>query len=185
MANRVKFGLNNVWYSKITMDGNTYSYGTPVALQGTVRLALSPIGDASTFYADNITYFMQTANNGYEGELELALLPETFKTDILGMTADTNGALVEASDDTISHFALGFEIQGDDKARRTWLYDCIPTRPNGDASTKEATIEPQTDTLPITCIPRTSDHKTKVSMVENSTNTTAFNSFFSQVYEAQ
>ena len=185
MANKVKFGLRNVYYSKITVTGGVYSYGTPVKIDGAVNLTLSPTGDRTDFYADDIIYFSQTANNGYEGELEVALLPDSFKTDILGQTSDVNGALIENADDTLSHFALGFEVQGDDKARRTWLYEVVPGRPNGDAPTKEATITPQTDTLPITVVARSSDYAVKVSMTETALNTAKFAAFFSNVYEKE
>lgn len=186
MANKVKFGLRNVWYSKITMSGNTYSYGTPVALPGAVSFSASISGEtANPFYADDVIYYNSVSNQGYEGELEVALLTDTLKTDLLGMTADTNGAIVENADDTPSHFALGFEVQGDDTPRRFWFYDCVAGRPNDEASTMEATAEPQTETLPLTMTPRVSDRAVKVVMVKTLANETAFNDFFTSVYEAQ
>lgn len=185
MANKVKFGLRNVYYAKATISGGTYTYDTPVALNGAVSLSTSATGERTPFYADDIEYFVSNSNQGYEGELEVALLTDAFKTDILGMTADNNGALVENADDTPSHFALGFEVQGDDTPRRVWFYDCTASRPTDAANTKEATTTPQTDTLPLTISPRSSDRAVKVVMTKTQANETAFNGFFSQVYEAQ
>lgn len=183
MANKVKFGLRNVSYSKITIANGDETYATPVAIPGAVNISLAPAGDTAEFYADDSLYFSQAANNGYTGDLEIALIPESFYTDILGMTVDTNGALVEGADATPSAFALCFEVQGDDKGRKTWLYNCSCARPNQDAATKEAGITPNTETLSLIVAPRVSDKKVKVSMVLSATNETAYNGFFTQVYE--
>ena len=52
-------------------------------------------GDSSPFYADGIVYFRSTANNGYSGDLEIALIPEWFRTEILKEELDNNGVLIE------------------------------------------------------------------------------------------
>lgn len=185
MANKVKFGLSNVHYALITDNGGTISYGTPIALNGAVNLSLDASGDQTDFYADNITYFSTYANQGYSGSLEVAMLDDTFLTTILGLTTDTNGALVEDSSVTPKEFALGFQIQGDDKNRKVWLYRCTCARPSVNAETKTETIEPNTDTLDLTVMPRLSDNLVKIQMTESASNTTAFSSFFESVYEAQ
>ena len=97
---------------------------------------------------------------------------------------DTNGALVEKADVTFEKFALGFEVQGNEKATRTWYYYCTVARPNDEANTKEASMATNDKTLSIIASPRPTDEKVKVSMTLSTTNTTAFNSFFSTVYEA-
>jgi len=183
MANKVKYGLKNVYYSVITETGGTITYATPVKIDGAVNLTLSTAGDVTDFYADDVDYFSQYANQGYEGDLEIALLPDAFKKDILGESEDSNGALIENANATIKKFALGFEVQGDDKARRTWLYYCSASRPNVEAQTKEASITPKTDVLSMKATPRTTDENVKVVMTKSATNETAFNAFFSAVYE--
>lgn len=186
MANKVKFGLSNVHYAKITYasDG-TLSYGSSVAINGSVSLNLDQSGDSTNFFADNINYFSTFSNQGYTGTLEVAMLPESFLTDILGEVADTNGALYEDASVTPSEFALGFQVQGDDKNRKMWLYRCTCARPSLTADTKTETIEPNTDTLDLTVMPRLSDSRVKIGMTETATNTAEFASFFSDVYEAQ
>lgn len=184
MANKVKYGLRNVVYAVITEgEGGAITYGTPVAIPGAVNLSLSPVGDSNDMYADDTVYFNQTANQGYEGDLEIAMIPESFKMDVMGEVKDANGALIENADATPKAFALGFEVQGDNKPRRTWLYNCKASRSNQDAQTTEAGITPQTDTLSLKAMPRLTDKKVKVVMEKSSTNETAFNGFFSEVYE--
>lgn len=186
MANKVKFGLSNVHVSKITYaNDGTITYGTPFAIKGAVNLTLDPEGDAADFFADNTKYFTASANQGYSGSLELALINDTFRTDILGETTDTNGALVENKDDTISDFALGFQIDGDSANRRFWLYSVSAARPSTSSQTIENSKEPVTDTLNITATARLTDGAVKVFMEKSQSNATAYEGFFTAVYEAQ
>ena len=101
----------------------------------------------------------------------------------MGLTEDSNGALVEVADAIAAPFALGFEVQGDDKGRRTWYYNCTCARPNQDANTKESGITPSTEKLSIKMMPRSTDKKVRASMELSDTNATAYNGFFSAVYE--
>lgn len=188
MANKVKFGLKNVHVAKITYgtDGNglpTITYASPFAIPGAVNLTLDPEGESADFYADNTKYFSSYANNGYSGSLEIALINDTFRTDILGETTDTKGALIETKDDVISDFALGFEIDGDATNRRYWLYSVSAQRPSTSSSTIETSKTPTTDTLNITASARITDGAVRVFMEKTAGNTTQFNNFFTAVYE--
>lgn len=182
--NKVKFGLRNVHYSKITInESGEYEYATPVAIPGGVSLSLSPSGETNDFFADDVIYYSNTTNQGYEGDLEIALVPESFLTDIMGLTKDANGALIEDADAISSNFALSFEVQGDKRARRTWLYNCSATRTNQDASTKETSATPSTETLTLKAMPRITDRAVKASLELNETNAEVYNDFFKNVYE--
>jgi phi13 family phage major tail protein len=186
MANKVKYGLCDVHISKITINNDgTFTYGTPFAIPGAVSLTLDPSGDEANFSADNnAKYFTSFANNGYSGSLEMALYTQEFRTAILGETLDSNGALIEDADATISPFALGFRIDGDDKNTKFWYYNVNASRPGLTGNTTEDSITPQTETMNITAGQRPSDNCVRVMMTENATNTTAYNGFFDAVYEA-
>lgn len=186
MANKVKYGLSNCVIAPITAVGDSsYTYGTPIAVPGAVNLSLSPTGDTNDFYADNLIYFSSTANQGYEGDLELALIPDAIRTGILGETTDSNGALVESANDTNTNFAFGFQIEGDKQNRRFWYYNCSLTRPANNGATIESSITPQTDTLTIKAMPRLTDKKVRVMLEKTDDNTAAYNSFFTNVYEVE
>lgn len=112
-------------------------------------------GDSSPFYADGIVYFRSVSNNGYSGDLEIALIPEWFRTEILKEELDKNGVLVENSNIAETEkFALLFEFDGDAKCIRHVLYNCSASRPSIESETKEDTIEPGTETLSLTADPR-------------------------------
>lgn len=185
MANKVKFGLCDVHISKITVNNDgTFTYGTPFAIPGAVSLSLDPSGDEADFAADNnAKYFTSFANNGYSGSLEMAIISDKFKTDILGQTVDSNGAILESADDTVSPFALGFRIDGDDKNTKFWYYNCMASRPAVAGNTTDTTITPQTESMNITASQRPSDNRVRIAMTESASNTAAYNGFFSNVYE--
>ena len=43
---------------------------------------------------------------GYEGDLELAMVPESFRTDVLKESLDDNSVLVESANVETANFAL-------------------------------------------------------------------------------
>lgn len=179
MANKIKYGLKNVYYSKITLVANVPSYATPVAIPGAVNLSLPAAGEKTEFYADDSAYFVTWANNGYEGDLELALIPDTFRTAILGETIDANGAYIEDANVIPSDFALLFEFQGDESAARHVLYNCNASRPDVTGRTKEKKIDPQTETLKLTASPAVDTGYVKAKLPASGTG---YANFFTAVY---
>lgn len=181
--NKVKFGLSNVHIAKITEENGEIKYGTPFAMPGAVSLSADAEGDTTPFYADNIKYYVAVANNGYTGDLEIAMTPEQFLTEILGQEKDENGALIEKSDDVNARFALMGEIDGDVKKRRFVYFDCTAARPSAEMNTVEESKEPQTDTISITMAARSTDNAIKAVIEPNETNKTVYDAFFTKVYE--
>lgn len=181
--NKVKFGLSNVHVAKITETNGVISYGTPFAMPGARSLSADPEGNTSPFYADNIKYYIATSNQGYTGELEIAMTPDQFLKEILGQEQDNNGALLENADDVNARFALMGEIEGDVKKRRFVFYDCKAARPSSESNTVEDSKEPQTDKISITMSPRNTDKAIKAVIEPTEDNQTIYNTFFERVYE--
>jgi phi13 family phage major tail protein len=188
MANTVKFGLSNCYYSvateSYTSTTNTYSYtyGTPKPLRGAVSLNLSANQEKNVFRADNIDYYVSQSNNGYEGDLELALIPDDFRKDCLGCSTDSNGVLVESVNDKAVAFALLFQFEGDDKARRHVFYNCIASLPDVASQTTEETIDPVTETISVTATARKNDGVVKASTVDGDNSSAQYTGWFSSVY---
>lgn len=185
MGNKVKYNLKNVHAAKLTKgDDGTFTYGTPKAIPGAVSISLDAEGDSSPFYADGIVYFRSTTNNGYSGDLEIALIPEWFRTEILRETKDSNGVLVEVSDNKgAEYFALLFEFDGDVNAIRHVLYNCSASRPSIESETKEETIEPGTETLSLKADPR-EDGLVK-SRTGDDTDDEVYKNWYKTVYTPQ
>lgn len=182
-SNKVKFGLSNVHIAKITETNGAITYGTPFAMPGAVSLSADPEGDTTPFYADNIKYYIATSNQGYTGDLEIAMTPDEFLTQILGQVADDNGALFESADDVNARFALMGEIDGDVKKRRFVYFDCTATRPSAEMNTNEESKEPQTDTISISMSPRSTDKAIKAVIEPTTENQAVYDTFFTRVYE--
>lgn len=179
--NKVKYNIHNVHYALLTLDDDgTAKYGVPIPLPGAVSLSLDPNGEPSVFYADGYAYYTISNNMGYEGDLELALVPDSFRSDVLKESLDTNKVLVENSGVETSNFALLFEFDGDFKKIRHVLYNCSAARPTIESATNEDEIEVQTEKLSIKATPL-ANGCVKAKTAEDTTDT-VYTKWYDAVY---
>ncbi len=183
MSNKIKYNLKNVYAAIQSRSAEgVFSYGTPQAIPGAVNMSLDAEGEASPFYADGVVYFRTATNNGYSGDLEIALIPEWFRAQVLKETKDSNNVFIERSDDIEPvYFALLFEFDGDQRAIRHVLYNCsVSKRPTIASKTKEEAIEPGTETLSLSADPR-EDGLVK-ARTSDDTNTAIYTNWYQSVY---
>lgn len=180
--NKVKFGLNKVYWAKITGydEDGVPQYATPVRLPGAVSLSIDANGETEPFYADNCVYYLCNNNSGYEGDLEVALIPTDFATEILGEKLDTKGVLVEKSDAEVAEFALFFEFEGDKKKIRHIFYRCSVARPATESATTEDTKEVKTETLKLSATAL--DNNLVKSKSCEKTDAETYNNWYNAVY---
>lgn len=180
MANKVQYGIKNAHYAKLSVTTTgAITYSAPVAWPGAVSLSLDAEGESSVFYADDIPYYTAIKNNGYSGDFESALVPQSFLTDIMGETVSTSGVITENANAKPESFAFLFEFEGDASETKYVLYNCKMTRPSIESSTTEDGIEVQTVTGEITAIPRPTDGIVKGVCV--STSATAYSNWYTAV----
>lgn len=179
--NKVKFGLSNVHIFPVKEETQkSVTYDEVISIPGAVNLSLDVEGEEGKFYADDIVYFSQFANNGYSGDLEMALIPDEFKVKILGFEEDKNCAIFENVNARPKNFALAFEFKGDKNKTRRLYYNVSASRPSESHATVEDTIEPETETITITCIPRADTGDITVKLDEGQEG---YNTFYTTVYE--
>ena len=179
--NKVKFNICNVHYAILTVaeDGN-FSFGTPVPMPGAVSLSLDANGEPSNFYADGYAYYTISNNMGYDGDLELAMVPESFRTDVLKEELDANNVLIENANVETENFALLFEFDGDVRKIRHVLYKCAASRPGIESQTNEDEVEVKTETLSIKATPLANGYvKAKTG---DDTTDAVYQNWYSAVY---
>lgn len=179
--NKVKYNLKNAHYAMLTVnEEGAATYGTPVPLPGAVSISLDANGEPENFYADGIAYYVINNNMGYDGDLELAMIPESFRVDALNETLDDNKVLIEDANTELNPFALLFEFDGDVRHIRHVLYNCSASRPGIEGKTNEESREVQTETLTIKATPLASGVvKAKTG---NTTDATVYADWYKSVY---
>ncbi len=183
MSNKVEFGLNNAHYAPFTITDGEIAYETPIRIPGAVTLTLTPRGELTEFYADNMLYYSAAANDGYDGTLSIATIPEQFAIDALGEIKDEDdGVLTEIANAKQKQFALMFEFDGDKKATRHVLYTCSANRPTITSGTTTNTKEPQPNELTFISSAREGDLKVKTKTTAD-TSEDVYNAWYQSVYE--
>lgn len=182
--NKVKYGLKKVHYAvqteTVTEGVTTLSYGAFKPVPGAVTMTNAPVGETVEFYADDVVYFSENTNDGYDGNLEMALVPDTFRVDVFGDTLDDNGALIENKDAKANKIALAFEFDGDKNQTRHVLYNVSVARPNIDSSTRTNTKTPATESMAYKARPRIDNGNIKAKVTKG---TAGYDTFFDEVYE--
>ena len=179
--NKVKFNLKNTHYALLSIaEDGTVSYAVPPPMPGSVSISLDANGEPENFYADGVAYYVINNNMGYDGDLELAMIPESFRTEVLKEELDAKGVLIENADVELASFALLFEFDGDQKHIRHVLYNCSASRPGIEGKTNEDSKEVQTETLTIKATPLANGMvKAKTG---NTTDATVYNDWYKAVY---
>ena len=179
--NKVKYNLKNTHYAMLSIaEDGSVSYGTPTAMPGSVSISLDANGEPENFYADGEAYYVINNNMGYNGDLELAMIPESFRTDVLKEELDDKGVLIENAQVELAAFALLFEFDGDQRHIRHVLYNCSASRPGIEGKTNEESREVQTEKLTIKAAPLANGMvKAKTG---DTTDATVYNDWYKAVY---
>lgn len=176
MANKVEFGISNLYVGTYTDDGEgNVTLGSPYHQKGAVSFAPEEQSESTNFYADNIAYWSGFSGGTFEGDLEVAKFDDSFKTQFLGYRRLTNGGLANVKGSTKPNVYIAFQVEGDAESRRVILYNCALGGITREFNTIEETKEPTTETIPVTV---TGDNGTGVSMASFTPDDAGYDTLF-------
>lgn len=158
----------------------------PVALPGAIKLGrepnMEPITITPNIPGTPTEYTVGYRDKGLKLDLEIVSLPQSFLTDVLGYTVDSNGILIE-NEHPIVHFALLYETQDTAGfAVRHSYMDCVCEKPKFDASTMSGNFSIDTKKLSLVVnkdIFGTKSYKKSITAAQNAT---VYNNWFNTLY---
>ena len=158
--NKVKYGLKNVHYAVESEDANgKITYATPKRLRGAISISMNAATARKMLAADDSEYWVAESISNYNGDLNVALIPDDFRADCLGeQTDEDSGVKYETSEPVTARFALLFEFDGDAHKTRHVLYNCSASKPALASQTVNPDDGPDpsqsTETITVTASPR-------------------------------
>lgn len=161
MPNKVEFGISQLHVGTYTDVNGTVTLGTPYHQAGAVSFSPEEQSEQNKFYADNVAYWSGYSGGTFEGDLEVAMFDDAFKTQFLGYAALTNGGLANVKNASKPNVYIAFQVEGDKESRRVIMYNCSLGAIARSYNTIEESKEPTTETLPVTC---TGDNGSGVTM---------------------
>lgn len=176
MANKIEFGISNLYVGTYTVGTTgTVTLGTPYHQAGAVSFSPEENAEMQSFYADNILYWSNYSGGSFEGDLEVALFDDAFKTQFLGYVSKADGGIAIVKNATKPKVYIAFQVEGDEDSRRIIMYNCSLGAITREYATKEDTTTPATETLAVTV---TGDNESGVSMVSYAKGVTGYSTLF-------
>ena len=103
------------------------------------------------------------------------MFDDAFKTQFLGYVTLDDGGLAEIKNPVKPNIYMMFEVQGDTAARRVIFYNGTMGNISRSYSTTEESVEPVTETIPVTF---TGDNETGITMVTYEEGDTGYATLF-------
>lgn len=172
---KVQFGISNLHVGTYTDTNGTVTLGTPYHQKGAVSFNPESDSEQNDFYADNIIYWSGYSGGKIEGDLEVAMFDEEFKTQFLGYRTLASGGLAAVKNPTRPNVYIAFQVETDDTPIRVMLYNCTLGNISREYSTITDSKEPQTATVPVTCV---GDNTTGVTMAVFQEDDTGYSTLF-------
>lgn len=150
MANKVEFGISELHVGTYTVADDVVTLGAPYHQKGAVSFSPEEQSELNTFYADNISYWSNYSGGSFEGDLEVAIFDDDFKTAFLGYKETKDGGLAIVKNSKKPSVYIAFQVEGDDESRRIIMYNAQLGGITREFATVEENIEPTTETCPVT-----------------------------------
>ena len=185
-------GLDKLYYAPITENNSgEETYGTPVQLAKAISADLSVELAEATLFADDGA--AEVVKEFKSGTISLGVddIGKSAAADLTGVTVDSNGVVISASEDGGAPVAVGFRAKkSNGKYRYFWLYRVIFGIPATNLATKGDSITFSTPTIEGTVLRRnkpdtSGKHPWKAEVTEGETGVTAstISGWYTAVYE--
>ena len=176
MANKVEFGISNLYVGTYSVDTTgSVTMGTPYHQAGAVSFSPEEQSEANNFYADNVIYWSGYSGGTFEGDLEVAKFDDDFKKKFLGYKTLTNGGLANVKGAIKPNVYIAFQVEGDAESRRVIMYNAALGAITREFNTIEDTKEPTTETLAVNV---TGDNNSGISMASYTPNDAGYDNLF-------
>ena len=176
MANKVEFGISQLHVGTYTVDDEgTVTLGSPYHQKGAVSFSPEEQSELTQFYADNIVYWSAYSGGSFEGDLEVALFDDKFKTDFLGYKTTVDGGLAVVKNPVKPNVYIAFQVEGDAESRRVILYNASLGAIRREHNTIEEQKEPATETIAVTVM---GDNVSGVSMASYKPDDAGYDDLF-------
>lgn len=172
---KVQFGISNLHVGTYTDTNGTVTLGTPYHQKGAVGFSPSTEVNSNDIYADNVVFWSGYSGGKIEGDLEVAMFDDEFKTQFLGYKTLTNGGIAAVKNPEKPNVYVCFEVQTDDKPIRVIFYNCSLGAITREYTTITENKEPQTASLSVTCV---GDNTTGVTMAVLQESDTGYATLF-------
>ena len=152
---KVLFNIKKLQMSPITSisAAGVPTYGTPLAVPGTVSLTLDSQESSDPFYADGEAYYTPSGAETSTGTLENAMFTREVLKAIFAYVEDDNGNML-ATDGQVEEFGMQFACDSDDGDVYFTFYRVSATKPGINLTTNNptATINPQSISITASAI---------------------------------
>lgn len=147
---KVIHGNKNFGYAPINVDGDTYSFGSPVMLPGMISSSMEIEQSDNTIYADDVQYCIVKGAKVRSLEIVLRYISAAY-AEYLGFKQNDNGMLTDTG--TFPNHVIFFESEEEDcatgKTTTTlhYLYNVKGSEPAKETTTDQEEISAQEITV--------------------------------------
>lgn len=133
-----RIGVDRLYYAKVlTDDENGTTYSAPVWMQGVNNITYNPNVQTQDYDADDGLYESYSSDGAIQTTIAVADLLPAIRADLLGLTIDANGMIIEGEGDNAPEVAVGFRSQMSNGAYRyIWVLKGKFSKQQEDYATK-------------------------------------------------
>ena len=142
---KIIHGNKSFGYAPITVDDDTYSFGTPVMIAGLVSATIEVEQEDTNVYADDKVFCTIKGAKVRTATVNFRNIPSSY-APYLGFVQNANGGFTDTG--TFANHCIFFETEeedcdsGDQTTTLHYLYNVRASEPSQESQTDEDSVEP-------------------------------------------